>query len=120
MRSDAASGITKRIVSTIIKVLILLPIAISVFGEAVMRLWNWLIPSLFHLSAITFWQGLGLLTLSWILFGGLRGTGAGYRRHGRRHVQERWEQMTPEEREKFREWMRGRCGPATADAQPKA
>jgi hypothetical protein len=24
---------------------------------------------------------------------------------------ERWEQMTPEEREKFRQGMRGRCGP---------
>ena len=31
----------------------------------------------------------------------------------------RWEQMTPEEREKFREGMRGRCGaPRTPAPQP--
>jgi hypothetical protein len=33
---------------------------------------------------------------------------------------ERWEQMTPEEREKFRQGMRGRCGPfEPAAAEPK-
>jgi hypothetical protein len=120
MRSEAASAVTKRIVSAIMKVLIFLPIAIVVFGETVLHLWNWLVPTLFHLPAISFWQALGLLVLSWILFGGLRGTGSGYRGHRRRHMQERWEHMTPEERDKFREWIRGRCGPFTADAQPKA
>jgi hypothetical protein len=28
----------------------------------------------------------------------------------RRRMMERWEHMTPEEREKFRQSMRGRCG----------
>jgi hypothetical protein len=28
----------------------------------------------------------------------------------RRRMMERWEKMTPEEREKFREGLRGRCG----------
>jgi hypothetical protein len=32
--------------------------------------------------------------------------------HWRRRMRERWERMTPEEREKFREGMRGWCGPA--------
>ncbi len=31
-------------------------------------LWNWLIPELFHLPVITFWQALGLNLLAWILF----------------------------------------------------
>lgn len=123
MRSDFASRATKKIVGIIIGVLILLPLAIFIFGEIVFHLWNWLMPSLFHLSALTsFWQAVGLMVLSWVLFGGLRGVsgrGRGYRGRWRGRMDERWEHMTPEERDKFREWIRARCGPATADAQPK-
>ena len=76
----------------------------------VMSLWNWLMPTLFGLRMITFWQAMGLLVLSKILLGGFRGRlGGGM--HWRRRMMERWEQMTPEEREKFRQGMRGRCGP---------
>jgi hypothetical protein len=80
-----------------------------VFSFIVMRLWNWLTPALFGWHVISFWQAVGLLILSKILFGGFRG---GPRRHWywRRRMMERWEQMTPEEREKFRQSMRGRCG----------
>jgi len=86
--------------------LILLIVAAG-FGQAVLQLWNWLMPPLFGLHSITYWQALGLLALSWILFGGLRG----WPRGGHwRHRRSRWEQMTPEEREKFRQGMRGRCG----------
>jgi hypothetical protein len=82
---------------------------LTVLTFFVMRLWNWLMPDLFGWHVITFWQALGLLVLSKILFGGLRG---GPQRHWewRRRIGERWKQMTPEEREKFREGMRGRCG----------
>ena len=77
----------------------------------VMRLWNWLTPTLFGLHVITFWQALGLLFLCRILFAGFRGPrrGPGHL-HWRRRMFERWEQMTPEEREKLRESMHG-CGP---------
>jgi hypothetical protein len=81
----------------------------ALFTFAVMRLWNWLIPSLFGWHAITFWQALGLLVLSKILFGGFRG-GPHRDWNWRRRMFDRWEKMTPEEREKFRERMRGRCG----------
>ena len=82
---------------------------VTVLGFVVTRLWNWLMPALFGWHPIGFWQAVGILVLSRILFGGFRG------RHGRhmywRHrMRERWEQMTPEEREKFRQSMRGRCG----------
>jgi hypothetical protein len=40
-----------------------------VFGIVIMWLWNWLAPSLFHLSAITFWQAVGLAVLFRLLFG---------------------------------------------------
>jgi hypothetical protein len=113
---------TEWIVKRIMFALIFVPIAIFVFGEIVHLLWNWLMPALFHLSAITFWQALGLMVLSWLLFGGLRGAGRFGPRHGGpwgRRMRARWEEMTPEERDKFREWARGRCGPVPSSAPPK-
>ena len=88
---------------------LLVVIVIAAFGQAVPQLWNWLMPSLFSLPALTFWQAVGLLALSWILFGGWRG----FPRHGgywRHRMRERWEHMTPEQREEFRKAMRHRCG----------
>jgi hypothetical protein len=75
------------------------------FGEIVMHLWNWLLPALFGWHAITFWQGLGLLVLCRILFGGW---GGGSKSHHRGDRGERWARMTPEEREKFRQGMHKR------------
>jgi hypothetical protein len=83
----------------------------------VMRLWNWLTPALFGWHTIGFWQAAGLLLLCKILFGGFRG-GHGHNLHWRRRMMERWEHMTPEEREKFRESMRGRCGPFGRHTDP--
>ncbi|HTZ75313.1 MAG TPA: hypothetical protein VMB47_15425 [Candidatus Aquilonibacter sp.] len=123
MRAEEARWRTGRFVKTLMKVLIFLPILILVMGEVVLHLWNWLMPVLFHLPAVTFWQALGLLVLSWTLFGGLRGMGPRHRGFGRGGFRERLENMTPEEREKVREWVRNRCSPvggAAADAQPKA
>jgi hypothetical protein len=78
-------------------------------GIVVMQLWNWLLPTLFGWHTVTFWQALGLLVLCRILFG--RWGGHGYGRSRWRHRRgERWERMTPEERERFRHGMRGRCG----------
>lgn len=82
---------------------------IAVGGFVVQQLWNWLMPAIFGLRAITFWQGLGLLALCRILFGGFKGHGAG-KRAFRRKMEDRWEQMSPEERERFRQGMRGRWG----------
>jgi hypothetical protein len=95
-------------------------IALFIFigGTVVMYLWNWLLPMLFGWRLITFWQALGLLALCRILFGGVNGRGmhrSGSRWRGRR-MAERWERMTPEEREKFRQGMRGRCGDFGAPA----
>ena len=82
-------------------------------GELVMRLWNWLLPPLFGWRQITFWQAFGLLALCRILFGGWGGH-HGHRSNMRRRMaermDERWEKMTPEEREKFRQSWRSRCG----------
>jgi len=39
-----------------------------VLGFPVMWLWNWLMPMLFGLITINFWQACGLVMLCWILF----------------------------------------------------
>lgn len=90
-------------------------------GELVMHLWNWLLPTLFGWRLITFWQALGLLALCRILFGGFGLRGGGPRSNIRRRMAERWEHMTPEEREKYRQSFRGRweC-PAPPDSKPSA
>jgi len=58
-----------------------------------------------RMAANYFWQALGLLVLCRILFGGFAGHGA-HRSSFRRRMAERWDGMTPEEREKFRQGMR--------------
>lgn len=48
---------------------LLLGAALSlVFAAPVYYLWNWLMPELFHLPTVTFWQALGLTVLCWLLF----------------------------------------------------
>ncbi len=95
------------IAGRIVKFTVFAILGVLVFGFVVMNLWNWLMPALFGLHAISFAQALGLLILGKILFGGFhRGGGRGRWRSGMR---ERWAQMTPEQREKFRAGMY-RCG----------
>jgi hypothetical protein len=90
-----------------------IPLFIWIGGELVMHLWNWLAPTLFGWHQITFWQAVGLLALCRILFGGW-GSHGGNRSNMRRRIDqrmdERWVKMTPEEREKFRQSWRSRCG----------
>ena len=45
-----------------------LAIILVLLGYPVMLLWNWLMPELFGLSEITFWQAIGLNILCTILF----------------------------------------------------
>jgi hypothetical protein len=95
-----------------------IPVFIAIGGELVMHLWNWLLPPLFGWHLITFWQALGLLVLCRILFGGLGSHGSG-RSNFRRRVDERCENMTPEERERFRQRMRERFGFGPAASENK-
>jgi hypothetical protein len=85
---------------------------------AVMALWNGLMPELFGLHTLRFWQAAGILILSKLLFGGYH-HGHGHAFHHRRHLIERWESMTPEEKEKFRKGFRGRfCCHTPKDSNP--
>ena len=61
----------KSIISIIGMVLVGIAIAAVMgllLGFIVMWLWNWLMPAIFGLGAITFWQAWGLVVLTHILF----------------------------------------------------
>ena len=57
----------------ILKFLLFGALLLAVFGFVVMGLWNWLTPAMFGLRTIGYWQAVGLLILSKILFGGFMG-----------------------------------------------
>jgi len=95
---------------------------IALGGEVVRQLWNWLLPALFGWRQITFWQAIGILALCRILFGGFGGHGfsrSNFRRRMADRMADRSEHMTPEERERFRQGLRGRCGfgPSSSESQ---
>ena len=92
---------------------------VAIGGGVVQWLWNGLLPGLFGWPQIGFWQALGLLALCRILIGGFGGGGC-HRRHGRRKAEDRWDHLTPEERERFRQWMQTRqSGGGDLAADPK-
>ena len=83
---------------------VLILAAIAILGVVVMLLWNALVPGVFTgVRTLDYRQALCLLVLSRILFGGFRGRGG---MSGRRW--QRLENLTPEERARFR---RGGCRP---------
>lgn len=89
-----------------LRIALMMALWFALFSAVMMALWNRLVPEIFGWHRITFWQALGLFLLSKIIFGGFRG---GWSRGGHwgRGMQERWEHMTPEQREKFRKGMMG-------------
>jgi hypothetical protein len=101
MRSRSIFRVLKFVLFAVLFVAILF-----LLGFVVKDLWNWLVPAIFGWKAIGYWQAMGLIVLSKILFGGFHRSGGrgGYRP---RRMRERWEQMTPEQREKFRQGVRG-------------
>ena len=104
-------------------VLVMICAVIAVLSWVVMSLWNVLIPQLFHGPVVTFWQAVGLLVLSKILFGGLRGRHGGWHGHHRWKQEmwrKKWESMTPEERERMRSRFRYRCGGWNGPEEPQA
>jgi hypothetical protein len=92
----------------ILKVAAIAIVALGVFGLVVKSLWNWLMPELFGVRSITYWQALGVWILCRILLGGFHGRHNDRRWRGR--LIDRWERMSPEERAKFREGLRHRWG----------
>lgn len=80
--------------------------AIAAFSAIVMLLWNWLMPAIFGLGVVSFWQALGLLALARILLSGMgrhffrRGAMIHHRFHNN-PIREKWMNMSHEERKEF-------------------
>jgi Ca2+/H+ antiporter, TMEM165/GDT1 family len=91
-------------------------------GAAVMLLWNALIPNIFGVNSITYWQALGLLILARLLTGGFHfgkrhgGGGPPFARPGFR---EKWTNMSDEERQKMKAMWRERCGKRDTNSNEK-
>jgi hypothetical protein len=69
-----------------VKVLFFALFMVGIFflvGYVLMQLWNWLMPELFGLTTITYWQSFGVLVLAKIIFG--FGGGNGPRKSSRNH-----------------------------------
>ncbi|WP_208094440.1 hypothetical protein [Mucilaginibacter agri] len=88
---------------------------LSLISFVVMQLWNHLLPDILHVTAINFWQAMGIFILSKILFGFSKG-GRKFGPDGapwmmRKRMGERFKNMTPEQKEAFKRKMKERmCG----------
>ncbi|MBU8893595.1 MAG: hypothetical protein KOO66_12525 [Bacteroidales bacterium] len=75
-----------------------------IFGYFVMLLWNWLIPTLFGLTAITFWQAAGIVLLARLIFGGFKhGPGHTKSEFHKKKFFDHWCEKGRKER-KFKDW----------------
>ncbi len=97
-----------------IKRAIFIPIAIAagvtIFSGVVMFLWNGILPAVLGVSTITFWQAMGILVLSKILFGAIKG----HHRHSKCNSEghkwrSKWMNMSPEEKDKMKTEWKNRC-----------
>ena len=82
---------------------------VLVLGFVVMYLWNAILPDVLGVKTITFWQAMGIFVLAKILFGGFKG-GHHKKQEWRRKMHDKWEQMSPEERQQWKQNMRNWCG----------
>ena len=94
---------------------IFIPLAVAAFlsliSFVVMQLWNSLLPDILHTGTITFWQAMGIFVLCKILFGFGKGGRPGWGGGApwmRKHMEQRFKNMSPEEQEKFKAKMRDR------------
>ena len=97
----------------------------GIFAWVFMYLWNWLIPDLFNGPVLGYWQALGLLVLSKMIFGGF---GTGHKRHHWKqkhsHWKHKWQEqcgsMTPEEKEKWKNHFMNKwnCNPTDTSKVP--
>ena len=76
---------------------------IALFTYVTMLLWNALLPDIFNLTTINFWQALGLLALTRLLFGGMHSNWKKNRTSGHfdSELRNKMKNMTPEEKKEF-------------------
>lgn len=89
---------------------------LSLISFVVMQLWNSILPGVLHVTTINFWQAMGIFILCKILFGFGKGgrMGRGGPNWMRGRMQDRFKNMSEQDREAFKEKMSRRmrdCGP---------
>jgi Ca2+/H+ antiporter, TMEM165/GDT1 family len=85
---------------------------VMLFSYIVMLLWNGILPDVLGVRTISFWQAMGILVLSKILFsgfGGLHHKKEQFKNRFREKMLDKWEHMTPEEKQKFKDEWKTRC-----------
>jgi hypothetical protein len=92
--------------------IIIAPLAILLFGSIVMFLWNNALVPVIHVSEVSFWQALGILVLSKILFSSFSGGRSRRYPTWKERISRKWNNMTPDEKEKFKQkwedrWWKG-------------
>jgi Ca2+/H+ antiporter, TMEM165/GDT1 family len=84
--------------------------AVLLFGWVVMLLWNAILVPVLSVGLLSFWQAVGLLVLTRILFGSMGG--GGWKRKGPSPgFRNKWMNMSDEEKLKFKEEWKRRCTP---------
>lgn len=98
----------------IIKIVLCVVLFATLFTFIVMSLWNAILPAVLGVKVITFWQALGIIILSKILFGGFGGGGGRWKHRGGEHWKEKmmskWGNMSEEDKERFKNSWEARCG----------
>lgn len=88
-------------------------LVVTLLSALVMWLWNHILVEVVAVRSVTIWQAAGLLLLSRLLFGGFpgprRGWGGGNHRFGA-PWRAKWQQMSDEEKARFKEQWRKRRG----------
>lgn len=85
----------------------------ALLAYVVMLLWNGVLAQVVTVSTISFYQAIGLLVLSKILFGGFP-SGKNHCNHcsgghWKNELKEKWHTMSPEERDQMKQEWRNRC-----------
>jgi hypothetical protein len=106
--NHAHEGKVPRIVKWTVIGITVATIFALIFGLVVKALWNWLMPVIFGLGVISYWQAFGIIILAKILFSGMGGH-HGPDKHGppfvgQRRFYDRW--WREEGKSAFDSWLK--------------
>lgn len=94
--SELSRGIRIGIIAGL--ALVFVPAFLALFAAVTMWLWNWIMPAIFKLPVIGFWQAVGIIILSHILFKGGYFRRAMGSRWKKERIRARMEEEGPEAR----------------------
>lgn len=84
-------------------------LTVLALGYIVMFLWNTILVPVVGVKEILWWQALGLLILSRILFGGFRFGNPRHRQKRKAAWKKKWQAMSDDERAEFRARWKDKC-----------